>query len=342
VEWNKKMILSKEKTKKLICLFCSIQIFFIVIVSSVAAEKNITVMSFNLWNYFVIKGKYSPVKNEKSKAALIEVIKTADPDIIMVSEIGGEPALNDFLAYLKKAGLNYSFGAVMYGADKTRHIGCIAKFTPLFIRKNYDLTYKIKPKASNRKNLEEIYVQRGFLHIIFNMNGYKLNIVNAHLKSRLFNSRYHQTDMRRFEARLLKYYVNDIIKTHPEANILVVGDFNDVYNSNPLKTLRGMDNKSKNRLYDLRPVDDGGASWTHWWKNEDSYSRIDYLLASPSLLPEIDFEKTKIHHNSEFWLYASDHRPVMTSIKTKNKSLWTNKKINEKFKDGIRKLQPVE
>jgi endonuclease/exonuclease/phosphatase family metal-dependent hydrolase len=321
--------------KKTFFLFCFVQILFIATFPSAAAEKKITVMSFNLWNYFVIDGKYSPIKREKSKAALVEVIKTTDPDIIMISEIGGEPALNDFLAHLKKAGLNYSFGTVMYGADRTRHIGCIAKFAPIFVRKNYDLTYNIKPKSG--KELEKVYVQRGFLHVLFDIDGYKLNIINAHFKSRLPNPRYNQTDMRRLEARLLKYYVNALIKKFPKANVLVTGDLNDVYSSNPLVTLRGVNQKQPKRLYDLKPVDSGGASWTHWWKKEDSYGRIDYLLASSSLLPEIDFEKTEIYHNPDFWLYASDHRPVMTVINTKDKKAWDKTKIDKKFKDGIRK-----
>ena len=100
---------------KQIFLFFLIQTFFITLSSSATAEKEIKIMSFNLWNYFVIGSRsHTPIKGEKSKAALVEVIKRADPDIIMISEIGGEPALNDFLAHLNKAKLNYTFGTVMY------------------------------------------------------------------------------------------------------------------------------------------------------------------------------------------------------------------------------------
>lgn len=311
-----------------------ISVFFIFISSSFFAE-DISVMSFNLWNYFVVEGKSSSVKSETSRDALIQVIKKADPDIIMVSEIGGQPALDDLIGRLKKAGLNYPSGTVMYGQDRTRYIGCIAKFAPLLVRKNYDLTYKIKPKDDSVKDFESVPVQRGFLHVVFDIDGYKLNIINAHLKSRLFHPRYNQTDMRRFEARLLKYYVNDIIEKYPEANILLTGDYNDLFNSNPLITLRGMDKKPETRLYDLRPVDNEGASWTHWWKDEDSYGRIDYLLASPTLLPEINFKKNIIFHQKEYWLLASDHRPVITYIHTKDNPLWKEDQINQNFTDGI-------
>ena len=293
-------------------------------------------MSFNLRNYFIATGKrYAPIKSEKSKVAIAEVIKKAKPDILMISEIGGEYALKDFISYLKKRGLNYPFRTVMYGADKTRYIGCIAKFAPVFVRKKYDLTYDIKPKSEKKQ--EKVYVRRGFLHILFDIDGYKLHIINAHLKSRLPHLRYNQKDMRRSEAELLKNYTNDIIKRHPKANILIVGDFNDVYNSSPIKILRGMKRKSENRLYDLRPLDNAGSSWTYWWEKEDSYERIDYMLTSPSLLPEIDLKKTQIDNNLKLCLHASDHRPVITVIRTKDKKTWSESKINSLFKNGIRK-----
>jgi len=313
-------------------LFFCFSYIFIVIFPLNASNNTITVMSFNLWNYFIKGSRYAPVKKEESKTALIKVIKKADPDIIMISEIGGSASLEDLKSRLK----DYPFSTVMHGADKSRYIGCVAKFTPESVKIVNDLTYKIKPKFKDKKSvLENVYVQRGFLHIIFIKGSYKLHIINAHLKARLFHYRYNQTDMRRMEARLLKYYVNSIIKKDPEANILVVGDLNDVYSSNPLVTLRGSKQKAAKRLYDLKPRDTEGASWTHWWKVEDTYGRIDYLLASPALLPEIEFDKNKIPHNSKIWLYASDHRPVCAVINCEDKKLWSENKINLLFKNGI-------
>jgi len=301
------------------------------------SSDEITIMSYNLWNYFVIEGPRSKIKRESSKEALVQVIKAIDPDIMLVSEIGGEPALNDLLAHLKKVGFKYTFSTVMYGADRTRHIGCIAKFKPKYVRKNYDKTYKIKSKKTGK--MDKVYVQRGFLHILFDIDGYKLNIVNAHFKSRLPHYLYNQTDMRRSEARLLKYYANEIIKKDPKANILIAGDLNDVYSSSPIITLRGMERKEKNRLYDLKPLDSEGASWTHWWKTHDSYGRIDYLLVSPSLLPEVVFDKLIISHISKYALKSSDHRPLMMVINTKDRDDWNQKQIDSKFINGIRKVK---
>ena len=315
-------------------------LIFIYIFSSsllLFSADEVSIMSYNLWNYFVIEGPRSRIKSKSSKDALVQVIKASDPDIMLVSEIGGEPALNDLLAHLKRVGLNYKFSTVMYGADRTRHIGCIAKFKPKYVRKNYDRTYNIKSKKTGK--VDKVYVQRGFLHILFDIDGYKLNIVNAHFKSRLSHYLYSQTDMRRSEARLLKYYVNAIQNKDSEANILVTGDLNDIYSSSPLITLRGMERKEKNRLYDLKPLDSEGASWTHWWKTHDSYGRIDYMLVSPSLLSEIVFEKSVVLHIPKHALKASDHRPVMIVINAKNRANWSQKQIDLKFINGIRRVK---
>jgi endonuclease/exonuclease/phosphatase family metal-dependent hydrolase len=223
----------------------------------------------------------------------------------------------------------------MSGADSGRFIGCVAKFAPDSFKKIDSLTYRIKPKDDENAYLEKVRVQRGFLHTVFVRGGYRLHIVNAHLKSRMFHPRYNQTDMRRLEARLLKYYVNDIIQADPEANVIVAGDMNDVYSSSPMVTLRGADQRPDRRLYDLKPADSCGATWTHWWNMEDSYGRIDYVLVSPALLPEIDFSKTGIPHIPELWFYASDHRPVITVITAKDEKLWTDGQISALFEDGI-------
>ena len=72
------------------------------------------------------------------------------------------------------------------------------------------------------------------------------------------------------------------------------------------------------RLYDLRPADQSGLFWTHWWNRNDVYSRIDYAFASYALVPEIIRDKTKIVHLPEFWIFASDHRPILITLRTDN------------------------
>jgi endonuclease/exonuclease/phosphatase family metal-dependent hydrolase len=179
------------------------------------------------------------------------------------------------------------------------------------------MAYKIKVKDADIT--EDVRIQRGFMHAVFAFpNGYRLHVIGVHLKSRVFNSRYNQTDMRRYEARLLRYFVNEILQKEPDANVLVMGDMNDTYDSEPIRFLRDDKKPREKRLYDLRPADQSGLFWTHWWNQNDVYSRIDYAFASYALVPEINREKTKIVHLPEFWIFASDHRPILITLWTDN------------------------
>ena len=273
-------------------------------------------MTYNLWNYFVKGGRRRKKKSESSKQALVKTILSASPDILMFSELGGEAALKDLMKHLKKDGGNYTFAQIMQGADRSRSLGVISKFAPVKIYKITDKFYKLRPKSNKKAPLEHVPIQRGFLHVVFKKNGYTLHIVEAHLKARLFHYRYNHTDMRRSEARQLRHVVDDILKKDPEANVLVVGDFNDVYSWSAIAAIRGDDKKMK--LIDVKPRDSRNSTWTHWWKQEDEYGRIDYAFASPTLWPEIDQKKSRIVHLPNHWLYASDHRPILTVIKLKN------------------------
>lgn len=305
---------------------CNIQSIFFAVISLLftstlyAGDNSIRVLSFNVWNYFVEGERSSPAKSEESRNAVASTIASADPDIVLLSEIGGLKSIKDLAERLKKKGIDYQYIDVMHGSDSWRYLGVLAKFKPETIEKKTDLTYKIHPKRSPAGAIDYVPVQRGFLHIIFKKDNYQLHIVSVHLKARLFNQRYNQTDMRRFEARLLRYFINDILKKDPDANLLVVGDFNDRFSSDPLITVRGDKLKDENkRLTDLKLKDNWNNSWTHWWHSEDSYGRIDYSLASKGLVKEVNIEKSKIIHIPQLWLTASDHRALLTVITAEDK-----------------------
>jgi len=156
-------------------------------------------------------------------------------------------------------------------------------------------------------------VSRGFAHCVFQWsNGYKLHVVGTHLKSKRFHP-LGQTDMRRYEARQLRYLFDKIIKEDPDANVLIAGDFNDAPNSSPISTVCGRRYKFTRQLYDLRPFDKYGMSWTYLWDEGETYSRIDYAFASYALLPEIEFEQTCVPFVGE-WYVASDHRPLVVTL----------------------------
>ena len=96
--------------------------------------------------------------------------------------------------------------------------------------------------------------------------------------------------MRLEEAKLLRETVDACLTANPNANLVVLGDFNDTKDSASIKAVVG---RGKQKLVDTRPTERNGdnaasraprnVAWTHYYAKDDTYSRIDYILLSPAM-----------------------------------------------------------
>lgn len=285
----------------------------------------VTICSYNLRNFLDPGCPFKESKPDNEREICLKQLATINADILILIEVGGQPAAEQIRTGLDRLGIDYPFYTIVNGDDNVRHIVILSKIKPKDVQHATDVFYKLKGRM--------VPVQRGFANCLFEWpNGYQLRLLAAHLKSKRYN-KLGQTDMRRYESRQLRYLVNDMILKHPECNLLVMGDFNDGPSSSPLNTLISRRRRQDGQLFDLRPVDDNGFAWTHFWAREDSYSRIDYILANQSVLPEIDFSRTKIvQFQSPF--AASDHRPLLVTVHPQDKPLTT--KTLAPFKRNIR------
>ncbi len=300
------------------------------------AAAEIRVAVYNVENYFIAEGEHRrKLKAEPDIQALLRMVVAADADVLMLCEVGGAESLADLAARLRAAGHPYPYTEYFGHGDSVIGLGMLARLRPAAVLPRGDLAYSIRPKREFLP-LETVPVQRGFLHAVFDADGYRLHVVMAHLKSRIFHPRYHQTDMRRYEARLLRHYADEILRAEPEANLLVMGDFNDTADSDPLTILRAASRPSGQRLYDLRPADPMGLFWTHWWHQQDIYGRIDYLLASHAVLPEIVPEGTRIVHLADAWMAASDHRLLVATVVARDCPPLSPETVGVRFPGGIR------
>jgi len=290
------------------------------------APRELRIISYNTYNFQPLSRPQ--VKSPESRKMVAEIIASLSPEIAVLIEVGGREGLQELLALLKEKKTDYPFSSVVEGQDPERRIAIIARFTPQLVAHETSSTYNLKG--------QEVRVQRGFAHLVFAFaNGYRLHLVAAHLKSKMFD-RLGQTDMRRYEARLLRYLVNEIQEKEPQANILVAGDFNDSPDSSPLNTLYNRRAQEAKQLFDLRPGDSHGLCWTYLYDPGDSYSRIDYLLASLALLPEVDFSKTRIPEIAD-WYIASDHRPVLVTLQPADQPY--DPAILKQFDRNMRRLE---
>lgn len=271
------------------------------------ADGTVRIVGYNIYNWLL--PDVSAVKSPESRDMTVSILASLNPDIAVLVETGGMASVGEITGRLAKFGLAYPFATSVTGEDQDRHIAVIAKTAPVQVAHEENLTYNLFGRA--------VPVQRGFAHLVFAWpDGWRLHLIGVHLKSKVFDAR-GQTDMRRYEARLLRYLVNRIQADEPDANILIMGDFNDTPESSPLNTLFSRRSKPALQLYDLRPLDGGRLSWTHLQDDADTYSRIDYALVSQHLLPSVRFEETAIPDIAD-WFIASDHRPVVVTLETRD------------------------
>ncbi len=266
--------------------------------------------AWNLKNYLhtvtpPAVGSSSRPKPAREQQAILSILTQIRPDILGVCEMGSPADLAYFQAALKTAGLDLPHAEHVQGDDPDRHLALLSRF-PITAR---------QPVTHLRYLLDdqEFPVQRGFLDVSIAVTpAYTLRLVGTHLKSRRDIPEGDQALMRRNEAHLLRQHLDAILTASPETNLLVYGDFNDTRDQPGVKAIKGLQGGTAT-LTEITTEDDSGERWTYYYPEADEYSRIDFLLASPALLPEVGADLSFLYSGKD-WIQASDHRPVTTAI----------------------------
>lgn len=279
--------------------------------------EDIVFAFYNIRNYLKMErwvdGRLVPgqPKPEAEIAAVIEVLQAVRPDILGLAEMGDEETLREFQGRLKNAGLDYPHREWLKGADPERHICLLSRFPVVARNSRDDAAFELDGRVQR--------IQRGILDVTVEIPpAYRLRLVGAHLKSRREVGEFDQAWLRAKEAWYLRDHVNAVLAADPETNLVLFGDFNDTKNEYPIRELIGAPG-APNHLKDIRLADSRGEHWTHYWKAADEYSRVDYILASPGLAPEIVPRQCGIN-DSPVWNHASDHRAIYATISAQEKS----------------------
>lgn len=275
------------------------------------AEK-IKLMVYNVENYNLedrlVEGTYRKAypKPEAQKAALIEVIKAQRPDILAVEEMGAEEFLAEFQTRLKAAGVDLPYVSLVNAVDPKRHVAVLSR---------------LPFKSTRYSQLNFIYrgaqepVLRGLMEASFTLGNKTWRIYVVHLKSRITQ---HEDDPDATEYRTSEAQtIRDLIlrNTTPDDAFMIVGDFNDGPRSSALKRFLV---KGKREIAQIVPLADArGDVWTHYWKAEGAYSRIDYILASAPMRLAIVPGSGQIVEGDAVRA-ASDHRPLIVTFETEN------------------------
>ena len=270
----------------------------------------VRVASFNLRNYLscdrMVEGKWRPEypKPEIEKKAVRSIIRSVDPDILALQEMGDFPYLVELWMDLNETGGPYYPYAIWMptnGGDEIRHLAYLSKFPPISVSKHTDLSFSYLGGVEKSG--------RGLLEVTFCPFGQSIQVFNLHLKS-MWTERKDdpQAKIRREkEARTIRDLIRK--KYPPEGNseFLIVGDFNDHKDSSPLRRFKRVNNAVLSIL--IPCFDSRGHLWTHYFKKQDSYSRIDYILANQKMAQRF-ISKSGCIIDSEEASLASDHRLI--------------------------------
>lgn len=271
-------------------------------------DGEFSIMAYNVLRYCLDDrdrdGQHDNEKSRLEKDEVQQIILEAAPDVLALSEMGSQSIFDAFQEELKNKGLDYPYKELAQQGDSRITLALLSKYPITSRQSHLDDRYTIAG-VTNR------HVSRGYIDVDIEVNPtYAFRILTAHLKSKRKN-KLGQTEMRRNEARLLHNHVKAALKDHPDRNLIVVGDLNDGMQSAALKEVLG---PSKKLLFDIRPSDWLGDTWTHFRKWYDDYSRIDYILLSKGMRPELVPEKSRVIRYPVGFT-GSDHRPLMAVFK---------------------------
>lgn len=283
--------------------------WLLAVISAHAGE--LVVATYNIENY-VATNRLIPdgyrqeyPKPEAAKAALRRVIGELQADVLVLQEMGPRPYLEELQRDLASDGISYPVAVLLEGPDPDRHVAVLSRLPLAEVRQHRELDFKY---IDGRE-----VVKRGLLEAKLATANGPVTLWALHLKSRYTDREDDPASARRRagEAMAIREFILDLHPDPEEAQFVILGDFNDTKRS---AALRYLTRKGSKRIAELLPATDSrGEAWTHHYRREDAYTRVDHILVSPGLLRAVKEHRVRIHDGPGVKA-ASDHRPVVLTL----------------------------
>jgi endonuclease/exonuclease/phosphatase family metal-dependent hydrolase len=290
--------------------------------SPASGADTFRVATYNVENYLDQPTESRPQpKSDAAKAKVRECIHALNPDVLVLEEMGGLSALMELRSSLKTEGLDFPYWEWVSGEDTNIHVAVLSKL-PIVARRPH--TNEVFLLDGRR-----FHVSRGFAELdIRAAPDFTFTLIAAHLKSRRAVPEANEAEQRLAEAKILRGIVDRDLAAHPNARLMVLGDFNDLKDSDSTREIIG---RGRFKLMDTRPAERNGdntpaekpwfeprnVTWTHYYGKEDTYSRVDYILLSSSLARNWVRKETYVLSMPN-WGVASDHRPIVATFEAED------------------------
>ena len=272
-----------------------------------ARAETLTIATYNLENYGAANrltaAGFRPdyPKPEAQKSALRAVIRGLSADVLVVQEMGGAAHLEELRRDLRSEGLDYPHATLARAADEHRHLAILARRPLRAVTTHTDLAFTYLGTKET--------VKRGLLEVTIATAAGDVTVFALHLKSR-FTERPDDPSSairRAGEATAIRDRVLRRFPVPASGRFVVLGDCNDSRTSRALAFLQ---QRGKTAIASLLSGGDSrGEVWSHAFRREETYSRVDHILVSPGLLPLVRNGAASIYDGTGV-RDASDHRPV--------------------------------
>lgn len=273
-------------------------------VSRNASENQIVVASFNLLNLFdEVDSPYhadetTPAKPREEMESAARTIRQINADIIGFQEVESRGYLKRFRdAFLRDMGYQH---IVHYEGNDLRGIDvCLMSRIPVGPVQSHRHVKFSGPDGKERR------MQRDLLSVTLLPPGKSpLEVWVLHLKSNS-GGREAAEPIRLAEAQYLRQQLDQRLSANPEAQILLMGDFNDTWGTPTLKTIVGT-GPTALKL----PLPEAKIKSLITYNSEPHRSMIDFILCSPAMAKQYVPNSYRTVPG-EVKTIGSDHNPVV-------------------------------
>ncbi|PIE90547.1 MAG: hypothetical protein CR997_05515 [Acidobacteria bacterium] len=283
--------------------------------------------SFMLENEDLTLWEKPGFRDEKFLKALIpvaKVIRKMNVDVAVLTEVGDREDIADLAAELKRKGCHFPYYHVSDTKDDTfQHVAVLSKFPLELVSAKIPGWAFYDPELDDPEEEQETDVKKA-LHVSFNFNNQKINLIGVHLPSE--RKGHDQDAMRIAVASLVRRYSIPLLEKGE--HLIVAGDLNDRRGEPAIRMIRGREDifpdliQTGRRKY-FKPAN-YKERWTYMYRGERN--QLDYILLSRSLLEacqeefgvesdimHVDFNRKPNINQPR----TSDHRPFIAELRFK-------------------------